>query len=209
MNNIRIGVLDIQGSVEEHLIALKKCGVNPIAVKSAEDLSRVDGLIIPGGESTTIGKLLKRYGLDKEIKLRASAPYIPHSTFHILTIWGTCAGAILLAKKIIGKKPDGILGLMDVEIERNAYGRQLDSFETEISAPVLGAKKIPAVFIRAPRVKRAFKKAKVLAEYNGEPVMVEEENLLITTFHPELTDDIRIHKYFLELTKKYAGQHSR
>lgn len=198
-----IGVLDIQGSVEEHLTALKKCGANPIAVKTAEDLSRVGGLIIPGGESTTIGKLLKKYGLDKEIKLRASPPYILHSTFHILTIWGTCAGAILLAKKILNQRPDS-LALMNIEISRNAYGGQLDSFETKLAIPALKIKDFPAVFIRAPRIKRAFKKAKVLAKYNGEPVMVEEGNLLVTTFHPELTNDLRIHKYFLELTKKYA-----
>ena len=196
-----IGVLDIQGSVEEHLTALRRCGVNPVSVKNAEDLARVDGLIIPGGESTTIGKLMKKYGLGGEIIKRARHP-------HILTIWGTCAGAILLAKKILNQRPDS-LSLMNVEISRNAYGRQLDSFETSLNIPKLGIKDFPAIFIRAPRVKRAFKKAKVLAEYNGEPVMVEEENLLITTFHPELTGDIRIHKYFLELTKKYARQSSK
>ena len=188
------------------MAALKKCGVDPIAVKNIEDLSRVDGLIIPGGESTTIGKLLKRYGLDKEIRKRALVPH--PSSLTPLAVYGTCAGAILLAKKITNQRPDS-LSLMDVEISRNAYGRQLDSFETELSIPKLKIKNFPAVFIRAPRVKRAFKKAKVLAEYNGEPVMVEEENLLITTFHPELTDDIRIHKYFLELTKKYATRSSK
>lgn len=196
-----IGVLDIQGSVEEHLTALRRCGVNPVSVKNAEDLARVDGLIIPGGESTTIGKLMKKYGLGGEIIKRARHP-------HILTIWGTCAGAILLAKKILNQRPDS-LSLMNVEISRNAYGRQLDSFETLLAIPSLEIKDFPAVFIRAPRIKRAFKKAKVLAEYNGEPVMVEEENLLITTFHPELTDDMRIHKYFLELTRKYARQSSK
>lgn len=190
-----VGVLDIQGSVKEHLAALKKCGTNPIAVKTAKDLARVDGLIIPGGESTTIGKLLKKYGLDKEIRRRALTPH--PSSLTPFTIWGTCAGAILLAKKITNNH-SGSLALMNIEISRNAYGRQLDSFETFINIPKLKIKNFPAIFIRAPRIKKAFKKAKVLAEYNSEPVMVEEGNLLVTTFHPELTDNLRIHKYFLE-----------
>ena len=195
LKSIRAGVLDIQGSVEEHLAALKKCGTNPVAVKNIEDLSRVDGLIIPGGESTTIGKLLKKYGLDKEIRRRTMSG--------ALTVWGTCAGAILLAKKILNRKPDS-LNLMDIEIIRNAYGRQLDSFETSLNISSLEIKDFPAVFIRAPIIKKAFNKTKVLAEYDGMPVMVEQKNLLATTFHPELTDDLRIHKYFLKLTRKYA-----
>ncbi|MBI4994562.1 pyridoxal 5'-phosphate synthase glutaminase subunit PdxT [Candidatus Peregrinibacteria bacterium] len=203
---MRIGVLDIQGSVEEHISALKKCGIAPITVKTKKDLREINGLIIPGGESTTIGKLLKLYGLDKEIRKRALR--FPTSDLRPLAVYGTCAGAILLAKKIANQRPDS-LSLMDVEISRNAYGRQLDSFETSINIPKLGIKNFEAVFIRAPRIKRAFKKAKVLAEYNGKPVMVQQENLLVTTFHPELTNDLRIHKYFLELTKKYASKSSK
>lgn len=188
---LRIGVLNIQGSVEEHLAMLKKIGAHAVAVKSKKNLDGVDGLIIPGGESTTIGKLLKLYGLDREIRRRKS-----------LVIWGSCAGAILLAKKIRNRRPDA-LGLIDIDIARNAYGRQLDSFEAEISVPAL-KKKIPAVFIRAPRVKKASLKVKVLAEYRGEPVMLRQENLLVTMFHPELTNDESVHQYFLDLVRHYA-----
>jgi 5'-phosphate synthase pdxT subunit len=189
-----IGVLDIQGSVEEHLAALRKIGAEAVPVKNKKDLEKVSGLIIPGGESTTIGKLMRRYGLDKAIRQRAN--------LHSLTLWGTCAGAILLAS----------LKLMDMEIERNAYGRQVDSFETEISVRGLGRgghRKIPAPFIRAPKVKRASLKVKVLAQYNGSPVMLRQENLLATMFHPELTDDLRIHKYFVTMTKEYANNKSK
>lgn len=191
-SSVQIGVLDIQGSVAEHFAALKKIGVEPIAVKTKKDLCRVDGLIIPGGESTTIGRLMKKYGLDREIRNRAA-----HSS---LTIWGTCAGAILLAD---------LLSLMDVKIERNAYGRQIESFETTISVPKLGRRKISAIFIRAPRVKKASLKVKVLAEYGGEPVMIQQENLLATMFHPELTEDTRVHQYFVSMIKHYANGKSK
>lgn len=193
--SVQIGVLDIQGSVAEHLAALVKIGVKPVAVKTKKDLDRVDGLIIPGGESTTIGKLMKQCGLDKVIRKR-----IRNSRTRPLTIWGTCAGAILLAD---------LLSLMDIKIERNAYGRQIESFETTISAPELGKRKIAAIFIRAPRVKKASLKVKVLAEYGGEPVMVRQENLLATMFHPELTEDTRIHQYFISMTEHYANGKSK
>lgn len=196
--SITIGVLDIQGSVKEHLAALKKIGADAVLVKNKKDLDKVSGLIIPGGESTVIGKLMKRWGLDKAIQKRARA----------LSLWGTCAGAILLAKIIRNRKPHA-LHLMDIEIERNAYGRQMDSFETAISAPPLGRRKIPAVFIRAPRVKRASPKVKILAQYNGSPVMLRQENFLATMFHPELTDDPRVHKYFLKMTEEYAANRIR
>lgn len=191
-----MGVLDIQGSVEEHLAMLEKIGARGVAVKTKKDLDEVDGLIIPGGESTAIGKLLKLYGLDREIHKRKS-----------LVIWGSCAGAILLAKKIRNRRPDA-LGLMEIDIKRNAYGRQINSFETKISVPIFG-KKIPAVFIRAPRVKKASLKVKVLAEYRGEPVMLRQENLLVTMFHPELTNDKSVHQYFLDLVRHYAQRKNR
>lgn len=194
--SITIGVLDIQGSVEEHLAALKKIGASAIPVKNKKDLDRVDGLIIPGGESTTIGKLMKRYGLDKTIQKRT------------IPIWGTCAGAILLSKKIYNRKPDA-LGLMDIAIERNAYGRQIDGFQTKISIPALGRRKVPAIFIRAPRIKKTSPSIRVLAEYNGEPVMVRQGRLLATMFHPELTTDTRIHRYFVSMTKQYANNRSQ
>lgn len=203
---IRVGVLDIQGSVEEHLASLKKLSTDVIPVKTRKDLAKVDGFIIPGGESTTIGKLMKKYGLDREIRKRASL----HTTYHIphtpLVVWGTCAGAILLAKKVYNRKPD-TLRLMDIEIERNAYGRQRDSFQTDISVFPLGKKKFPAVFIRAPRVKRVSHKVKILAQCQSQPVMLEQHNLLATMFHPELTEDSRIHNYFVNLVRHYAKRH--
>ncbi|MBI5413467.1 pyridoxal 5'-phosphate synthase glutaminase subunit PdxT [Candidatus Peregrinibacteria bacterium] len=199
-----IGVLDIQGSVEEHIAALKKLGLSPIAVKTKSDLDEVDGLIIPGGESTTIGKLLDLYGLDEEIFKRASQS-VKTSDSKPLAIWGTCAGAILIAKKVTNRPPQN-LPLVDIEMERNSYGRQLDSFETEISAPEVSPKPIPAVFIRAPQIKRASPKAKVLAQYGGKPVMVRQGVFLATTFHPELTNDLSVLSYFIKITGENASK---
>lgn len=200
---LRIGVLDIQGSVEEHFEALKRLGkvcvqksmrranfkIEPILVKNAKDLEKVSGLIIPGGESTTVGKLLRRFGLRDAIIKRAKKG---------MAIWGTCAGAILLAKKIAGKENADSLGIMDITVERNAFGRQLDSFETFVNFD-FGEKtpeKIPAVFIRAPKIVAVGKNVKILAKNNGEIVAAREGNLIATTFHPELTDSLKVHEYF-------------
>lgn len=193
---MKIGVLDIQGSVEEHFEMLKKLGVEGVLVKNIADFKSIKGLIIPGGESTTIGKLLRRFGLrDEIIRLAKSGK---------LAVWGTCAGAILLAKKIIGNQQADTLELMNIEIERNAYGRQLDSFETQVEFD-LGAgslgKVVPAIFIRAPMIVNIGKKVKVLATHKGEIVAAREGNLLATNFHPELTDDLEVHKYFVEMCK--------
>lgn len=190
---MKIGVLNIQGSVEEHISMLEKCGVEVVSVKTAEDLKLVKGLIIPGGESTTIGKLLKRFGLFEEIIKRAAAGMV---------IWGTCAGAILLAKKIVGQEGKiavDNLGLMDIAVERNTYGRQIDSFETEIDFEFgkSGSRKIPAVFIRAPKISAIEKGVKVLASYEGEIVAAIQGKLLATTFHPEMTNDLSVHKFFI------------
>lgn len=188
---MEIGVLDIQGSVKEHFEALAKAGAAPVLVKNPEDLGRVSGLIIPGGESTTIGKLLRRFGLREEIirRVRAGMP-----------VWGTCAGAILLAKKIEGRENADSLELMDIIIERNAYGGQLDSFETQIEfdcgVGVLG-RMIPAIFIRAPKILEIGVGVEVLIKRGEEIVGVREGKMLATTFHPELTDDLRVHEYFI------------
>lgn len=184
---MKIGVLDIQGSVKEHAQVLQKCGAEVVFVKTSEDLAEVDGLIIPGGESTTIGKLLRKSGLRDAIISGAKKG---------LPIWGTCAGAILLAKKISGKEQADSLKLMDIEIERNAYGRQLDSFESEIE---FFGKKIPAVFIRAPKIKNIGKNVKVLARHDGEIVAAREKNLLATMLHPELSSQLHLHRYFLKV----------
>ena len=182
------GVLAIQGSVIEHIEALKRAGAREVLeVRTCEDLEKVDCLVMPGGESTTIGKLLAREGLDKAIKRRAR---------NGMPIYGTCAGAILLAKTIAGEQKAKNLGLMDIEIERNFYGRQLDSFETDVN--FLG-KKIPAVFIRAPKILGVGKDVEILAKYKSDIIMCRQGNMLVTTFHPELTDDPTVHKYFLNL----------
>ncbi|MFA6305464.1 MAG: pyridoxal 5'-phosphate synthase glutaminase subunit PdxT [Candidatus Gracilibacteria bacterium] len=195
---MKIGVLDIQGSVEEHLECLKKLkNVEAVLVKKISDLNEIKGLIIPGGESTTIGKLLRRFGLGDEIIKRVK---------NGMAVWGTCAGAILLAKKIVGdrgekdenSKVEG-LNLMDIAVERNAYGRQLDSFETQVEFDLgVGAfgYKCPAVFIRAPKILEVGKGVEILAEYRGEIVAARQKNMLVTTFHPELTDSLEVHQYF-------------
>lgn len=212
---MKVGVLDIQGSVEEHLESLRKLAkadspldkpknamvpnlgevIEPVLVKTVEQLRQVSGLIIPGGESTTIGKLLRRFGLREEIiKLSKSGK---------LAVWGTCAGAILLAKKITGEQQADTLSLMDIEVERNAYGRQLDSFETQLEFDLGPAGRayagpgIPGIFIRAPRIVSIGKDVKILAEYKGEVVAARQKNMLATNFHPELTDSLEVHKYFV------------
>lgn len=186
---MKIGVLDIQGSVEEHFDALKTLGVEPVLVKKIEDFKEIKGLIIPGGESTTIGKLLNWFNLKKEI-IRYAKKGRP--------VWGTCAGAILLAKNIEGKQKAETLNLMDITIERNAYGRQLDSFETEIE---FNASTVPGIFIRAPKIVAIGAEVKILAQYKGEIVAAREKNFLVTNFHPELTEDLTVHKYFVEMCK--------
>jgi 5'-phosphate synthase pdxT subunit len=187
----KIGVLDIQGSVEEHAKAVERAGAEFIFVKTAEDLKSVDGLIMPGGESTTIGKLLRKFGLRNAIIKRVKKG---------MPVWGTCAGAILLAKKIIGREKADGLGLMNIVIERNAYGRQVDSFETKILFGAgLKKKQIPAIFIRAPRIKEIGKNVKVLARNNNEVVAALQKNMLITMFHPELTLDKTVHQFFIKM----------
>jgi pyridoxal 5'-phosphate synthase pdxT subunit len=185
----KIGVLTIQGDCIEHLEALRQAAngrFEIVSAKTAEAVSLLDGLIIPGGESTTIGKLAKMYGVDKAVKQRASEG---------MAVWGTCAGAILIAKELVGAQTADIWNLMDITVERNAYGRQLDSFETELA---FEGEKVPAIFIRAPKIASIGKGVEVLARHEGEIVMAREKNLMITTFHPELTDDIIIHSYFLK-----------
>lgn len=185
-----IGILGIQGSREEHAEILKSLKVPCVYVRTAEELEKVDGIILPGGESTTIGMLIGRNSLDKALKKRL---------LQGLPAYGTCAGAILLAKEIAGEQKADNLKIMDIVISRNAYGAQLDSFITEIDVPVLGKAKLEAVFIRAPKIEKIGKNAEILAEYQGSPVLVKEGNIMVSTFHPELTDDQRVHKYFLKM----------
>ncbi|MBN2256237.1 MAG: pyridoxal 5'-phosphate synthase glutaminase subunit PdxT [Anaerolineaceae bacterium] len=187
---MRIGVLALQGAFIEHIHMLSGMGVETVAVRLPAELGGLDGLIIPGGESTTIGKLAVAYGLIDP--LRSFGQNKP--------IWGTCAGAILLAKEIRQHQP--LLGLMDIVVARNAFGRQLDSFVTPLDVPALLFSKannppFPAVFIRAPIIDSISGDARVLASLpDGRIVAVRQKHLLATSFHPELTNDNRFHQYF-------------
>ena len=191
---MRIGVLAIQGDVIEHRSILRALGVEEAEVRVPEDLEGVDGLILPGGESTTIGKLMVRYGLDRSI---------PERVKHGLAVYGTCAGMILLARRAAGGEPP-LLRLMDISVIRNAYGRQVDSFEADLEIPVLGPRPLRGVFIRAPIIDHVGRGVEVLATREGRPVLVREGRLLVSSFHPELAPDDRVHRYFLDVIR--AGQ---
>lgn len=189
--NIEIGVLALQGDFIEHCTLLHSIGVTPRLVKLTGDLTGLKGLIIPGGESTTIGKLAAAFNLIE--------PLQAFSRDH--AIWGTCAGAIFLSKDAQRDQP--LLQLMDIKVERNAFGRQVDSFSTNLSVPFLeNGKQIPyhAVFIRAPIIESVYGDAEVLLMLpDGRIVAAQQGNLLATSFHPELTSDTRFHQYFVEL----------
>jgi 5'-phosphate synthase pdxT subunit len=186
----RIGILALQGDVREHAAALRDVGAEPVEVRLPRDLVGLDGLILPGGESTTMRKLIDLYGLREPIMAlaRSGAP-----------MYGTCAGMILLAERIAdGDEP--VLGLLDITVQRNAYGRQLDSFETELSIPALGDEPLHGVFIRAPVVSEVGADVEVLArDRDGRPIAVRQGRVMATAFHPELTGDRRLHRLLLEL----------
>jgi len=186
---MKIGVLSLQGDFREHIEMLKKCSVNAVEVRLPEDLKGVDGLIIPGGESTAIGKLMQQYGLDREIIKKHNKG---------MAIYGTCAGAILLSKDIVGSSQPR-LNLLDVSIKRNDYGRQADSFESELNIDGIG--KFNGIFIRAPVIEKVNNGAKILAKLNDRPVLIQDKNILASTFHPELTGDKRVHEYFIKIVK--------
>ena len=186
---LTVGVLALQGAVDKHLEMLKRCGCKTKTVRNSEELKDINALVIPGGESTTIGKLLQRCNLDKEIILRVKEGSLP--------IFGTCAGLVLLSKNIGGNSPP-LLGLMDISSVRNAFGRQKMSFETALNIPALGEKAFPGIFIRAPYISRVGDKVEVLAKFEERVVLAKEGNLLACAFHPELTNDLRVHQYFLE-----------
>ena len=185
---MRIGILALQGAFLEHEQMLRSLGVETIKVRLPEHLDGLDGLIMPGGESTTIGKLATEFGLLAPLREFAA----------VRATWGTCAGLIFLAREVGRAQP--LLGLMDVTVQRNAFGRQVDSFETDLSVPLLGERPFPAVFIRAPSIKRAGPDVEVLARLgNGCIVAARQGHLLATAFHPELTGDDRFHRLFLEM----------
>ncbi len=183
----RIGVLSLQGSVIEHIRSLQRLeDVIPVEVKTLDALNSADALILPGGESTTISKLLNIFGLMEPIRKRIEDG---------MPVWGTCAGMILLARDIVGESPH--LNVMDISVMRNAYGRQADSFTTNVMIPQMGSEPIPLVFVRAPWVQSVGEGVEVLCELDGHIVAARQRNMLVTSFHPELTDDLSVHRYFV------------
>jgi 5'-phosphate synthase pdxT subunit len=184
---MKIGILALQGAVREHRAVLHTLGVQAVDVLGPEDLNGIDGLIIPGGESTTVGKLLVRYGLLEPIAEQGRKG---------LPIFGTCTGLILLSKHIDNSN-QYCLGLMDTYVERNAFGRQAASFETDMPIPVLGERPFHTIFIRAPCIEKVDAGVTVLLRQDDKILFAEQNNLLAAAFHPELTTDTRIHEYFL------------
>lgn len=181
-----VGVLALQGAFIEHIKTLRRLGVEAVEVRLPEQLAALDALIIPGGESTTIGKLASTYGLLEPLRQFAAEK----------PVWGTCAGMIMLARDIGRDQP--LLGVMDIAVDRNAFGRQADSFEADLPIPEIGPEPFHAVFIRAPIVTRAENGVEVLARLEDGPVVaVRQGKALATAFHPELTPDDRLHRYFL------------
>ena len=188
----RAGVLGLQGDFAEHLATLDRLGVAAVDVRRPEQLAGIDALIIPGGESTTIGKLARQYGMIEPLRDRVAEG---------MPVWGTCAGAIFIAKDVPGH-PHPLAELMDMTVERNAFGRQIDSFEADLDVAELGTVPFHAVFIRAPRISRVGPGVDVLARLeDGTIVAARQGRLLATSFHPELTRDERFHRYFLSLGK--------
>lgn len=191
---MKIGVLALQGAVAEHIRMLGLAGAEGVVVKRVEQLTELDGLIIPGGESTTIGKLMRTYGFIEGIR-----------EFSLVKkpIFGTCAGLILIAKEIAGQ-PEAHLELMDMVAARNAFGRQRESFETDLEVKGI-QERVRAVFIRAPLIEAVGEAVDVLSEYNGQIVAARQEHLLAASFHPELTDDYALHSYFLNMVRQYRA----
>jgi pyridoxal 5'-phosphate synthase pdxT subunit len=175
---VRIGVLAVQGNFREHAAMLRRLGADPVEVRKPEELQGLDGLVIPGGESTTFMRLMRLYGLDEAVR-EFTGPVL-----------GTCAGMIVLDR--------AHLGAVDIEVDRNAYGRQVASFEADLALAGDG-EPLRGVFIRAPRVRDVGAEVEVLAELDGEPVLLREGRFIVASFHPELTDDTRVHERFLEL----------
>jgi 5'-phosphate synthase pdxT subunit len=192
---MRIGVLALQGAFAEHLATLASIGVEGVDVRLPADLDGIDGLILPGGESTTMRRLIDRWGLREPILALAGSG---------APLFGTCAGMIVLAREIAGEESP-ILPLLDVKVQRNAFGRQLESFETELSVPILGDRPVHAVFIRAPIVDRIGPDVDVLARLDdGRVVAVRQRNIIATAFHPELAGETRFHRLVATMASEHA-----
>lgn len=192
----KIGVLALQGAFREHRKALESLDCEVAEIRKPSDLEGINGLIIPGGESTTMGKLLQVDELGERIKELAKKN---------LPIFGTCAGMIVLSKKI-ENSDQYRLGLMDVTVQRNAFGRQVASFETDIEVPAVGQESVKAVFIRAPYLKEVAPNVGILAEYEGKIVFARQGNIIASAFHPELTEDRRVHQYFLSIVDEQLAK---
>lgn len=186
---MKIGVLALQGAVREHCDSLKACGVEPVEIKYRDQFTDVQGLIIPGGESTTVGKLLVKYGMLDTLAGMGRNGF---------PIFGTCTGLILLAKEIVGSDQPR-LNLMDITVERNAFGRQIASFEKDLAIPEIGSPDFHAIFIRAPYIIKVAAGVQILAIMDEKILLARQENLLAAAFHPELTADLRVHQYFLKI----------
>lgn len=192
---VRVGVLALQGDVAEHEAVLRAVGTQPVRVRDPRALEGADALVIPGGESTTMAALMERCGLDVAIRRRAGEG---------LAVFGTCAGMIAMARHVPGGAPP-LLALMDITVERNAYGRQADSFEDEIQASEIDANPFRVAFIRAPVVTRVGDGVQVLAHHDGLPVLVRQGRLLAASFHPEITGYPQVHRYFCDLAGSGPG----
>jgi pyridoxal 5'-phosphate synthase pdxT subunit len=193
---VKIGVLALQGAVREHIQSLEECGVEAVAIKRIEELKEVDGLILPGGESTAMRRLIDKYDFMDSLKDFAAEGK---------PMFGTCAGLILLANNIVDYNESHI-GVMDITVERNSFGRQRDSFEADLAIKDV-ADSFPAVFIRAPHIVEAGSEVEVLAKHNDRIVAAREGHFLGCSFHPELTDDHRITAYFVEMVKESKKTH--
>lgn len=189
---MKIGILGFQGAVIEHQRHIEKLGEEPVIVRYPDQLDRLDGIILPGGESTTMGKLLNRTGMMEPLRARIQGG---------LPVWGTCAGMILLAKEL-ENDPVRHLAVMDITVRRNAYGTQIDSFNVDLLVPEVSKTPVSLVFIRAPFITKIGADVKVLCEVDGNIVAARCGNCLATSFHPELTDNSAFHRYFVDMCRK-------
>jgi len=190
---MKIGVLALQGAFKEHLQALEKCQVDAVEIRKPDQLDHIQGLIIPGGESTTIGLLMKKFNLNEKILKKAK---------NGMPILGTCAGMIMLAQDIVNSTQFS-LGLMDISVRRNAFGRQRESFEKSLEIPVLGPEPFPGIFIRAPYIEKVGLDVEILCQIaDNKIVFAKQDNFLAAAFHPELTDDLRVHQYLIKMVKE-------
>lgn len=189
---MKIGILGFQGAFLEHEQHIRTLGHEAVDVRYTEQLEEVDGMILPGGESTTIGKLLVRTGMMEPLRKKIKAGF---------PVWGTCAGMILLAKELVN---DAVthLAVMDIAVRRNAYGTQIDSFDTRVLIPEVSDEQIPLVFIRAPYIEKVGEEVKIMCCLNGNIVAARQQNMLVTSFHPELTKDSSFHRYFVNMCRK-------